>query len=354
MSSDRGHLAALSIDEGFETSGRDRRSTVALSWGSFYDPEQDAIFCGHDSGFFSMCSVSLWNLADLQRFRHRFPARIDYSLNFQAFRNPEQIRQKTDLYPLFFKPHPASSINPRRRLQYVAHHGIYSMLDYERLNPIIDAFFRPSDRVLGVQADLIRRYKIDPAKTIAVVYRGTDKSTEIKVASPEAFLAVTQQMLNAHPGHRVWIQTDEWKVREMFVHAFAGRCFYVHEMPVSLNGGVVHGQDDETLNMDRSEFGVLLVAVNSLLAQADVVVNHTGNMALWLCLFRGHAHGVWQFDDEAKLVDPAFPACYFAAVRRFTIKATSETFLRRLLVKATSWDVLRRHLYKFMRTIWRC
>ena len=343
----------MSIKKGSESAGRALPSTVALSWGSFYDPEQDAILCGHDSGFFSMCSVSLWNLADLQRFRGKIPSRIDYSLNFKAFRNPEQIRQKTDLYPVFFKPHSASLISPQRRLPYVAHHGLYSLLNYERLNPVIDRFFRPSDRVLAARAELTRRYDIDPAKTIAVVYRGTDKSTEIKVASPEAFLAVTQQMLIANPGHRVWIQTDEWEVREIFVRAFADRCFYVQEMPVSTNGVVVHGQDDETLSMDRSEFGVLLVAINSLLAQADVVVNHTGNMALWLCLFRGHARGVWQFDDEARVVNPSAPACYVAAVRRLTMKATSWTFLRRLMIKATSWDVLRRHMHKFIRTIWR-
>lgn len=342
----------MSLGKWFETGGHAVPSTVALSWGSFYDPEQDAIVCGHDSGFFSMCSVSLWNLADLQRFRRRFPSRIDYSLNFRAFRNAEQIRQKTDLYPVFFKPNPASSINPRRRLPYVAHHGIYGLLDYERVNPIVERFFRPSDRVLRVGAELTRRYQIIPAKTIAVVYRGTDKSTEVEVASPEAFLAITQEILNAHPGHRIWIQTDEWEVREMFVRTFADRCFYVQEMPVSRNGIVVHGQDDETLNMDRSEFGVLLVAVSSLLAQADVVVNHTGNMALWLCLFRGHARGVWQFDDEARVIEPAVPACYFAAMRRFTSKATNPTHLRRLLGKATSWDVLNRHMNKFMRRMW--
>jgi hypothetical protein len=66
---------------------------------------------------------------------------------------------------------------------------------------------------------------------------------------------------------------------------------------------------------------VLLIAVNHLLAQCDLVVNHTGNMALWLCLFRGHARGVWQFDDEGRAVNPQRPGAWFGAVRRFWIKA---------------------------------
>ena len=278
-----------------------------------------------------MCCVSLWNLAELQQIRGTFPSRIDYSLNFHAFRNQEQIRLKTDLYPLFFKPQPACTLDPRRRLPHVAQHGIYRFLNFERLNPVISRFFQPSDRAIEIRDDLIRRYAIDPAKTIAVVYRGTDKGNEVKLASPEAFLTAARRLLAANPGHRLWIQTDEREVRTMFHRAFADRCFYLHEMPVSSDGVVVHKQNDETLNLDRSEFGVLLVAVNSLLAKADVVVNHTGNMALWLCLYRGHARGVWQFDDEARCVNPAVPGCYWAVLRRLMIKASSWSRVRRFI-----------------------
>jgi hypothetical protein len=326
-------------------------TTVPLIFSDFYSPEHDTIFCGHDAGFFSICTVSLWSLAELQRVRGIFPRRIDYSRNFLSFRNAEQLRRKTDLYPLFFKPWPDSSIDPRRRLPYADQHGIYAFLDYKRLTPIIDRFFRPSDRAVEVRAELKRRYAIDPSKTIAVVYRGTDKGVEVEIASPQAFLSKTRQLAVEHPGHRVWIQTDERDVRAMFVREFGDRCFYLNEMPVSGNGVVVHGQDDDTLNMDRSDFGVLLVAVNSLLAQADIVVNHTGNMALWLCLWRGHARGVWQFDDEARCVNPAAPACYWAALRRFMIKATSWRFLRPRLLKITSWSVWRRRLVKIFRSM---
>jgi hypothetical protein len=323
-----------------ESPGHPASSTVPLSWSSFYDPEQDAIVCRHEAGFFSMCCVSLWNLADLQRIRGRFPSRMDYSLNFRAFRNPEQVRLKTDMYPLFFKPQPACVLDTRCRLPHVAQHGIYRFVNYKRLNPVIGRFFQPSDRAIQCRDDLIRRYAIDPAKTIAVVYRGTDKGSELKIASPEAFLAVTHRLLAANPGHRVWIQTDEREVRAMFARAFADRCFYLHEMPVSSNGEVVHKQSDETISMDRSEFGVLLIAVNSLLAQADLVVNHTGNMALWLCLFRGHARGIWQFDDEGRIVNPSAPACYWAVVRR-------------LMIKASSWSRLRRFITRHIRSMWR-
>ena len=109
---------------------------VALSWKGTYDPRQDALYCAHNAGFFSTCCVALWNLADLQRrCGGQLPARIDFSLAFRSFRNPEQLAQKTDLYPLFFRPGPAAQTRSIRTLPYVDHHGLYRFLNYARLQP---------------------------------------------------------------------------------------------------------------------------------------------------------------------------------------------------------------------------
>jgi len=74
-------------------------------------------------------------------------------------------------------------------------------------------------------------------------------------------------------------------------------------MPVSRHGVVVHERDDASLQRDRGEFGGMLVAVTELLSRAAFVVNHTGNLALWVCLWRGHSRGVVQFDSTGGLVD---------------------------------------------------
>jgi hypothetical protein len=86
-------------------------------------------------------------------------------------------------------------------------------------------------------------------------------------------------------------------------------------MPVSTTGRVVHDLDDATLGISRCEFGLLLVAVAHLLSKADLVINHTGNMALWIALWRGHARGLYQFDSAGHWVDFANPAFY---ARRLT------------------------------------
>jgi hypothetical protein len=258
-------------------------------------------------------------MREVQAACSRLPDRVDFSGGFASFRDAAQLTQKVDLYPLFFQSAPGAP--PQARLPFVDHHGLYAFLDYGRINPVLQHYFRPSARALEIQASLLEKYRIDLARTVAVVYRGTDKSAEVRIAKPDAYLRLARQLLIRHPEHRLWIQTDEREVRDLFCESFGERCFYLNEMPVSTDGRVVHEQDDGILTMPRSDFGVLLVAVNHLLAQCDLVVNHTGNMALWLCLFRGHARGVWQFDDEGRAVNPQWPGRWFGAARRFWIKA---------------------------------
>ncbi len=296
------------------------RPLLTLSWRGGYDTSQRVLFCGHNYGFFSCCCVLLWNIQEIQQIGLPLPSRMDFSQGFEPFKNDAQQAAQADIYPLLFQPGEAGTDTALPQLPRINQHGVYRLLPYRRIAPFIERHFRPSARALDIQHRLVRRYNIDPAKTLAVVYRGTDKSTEVRLAPAEHYVALARRLLMLNPTHRLWIQTDEWAVRQAFRRAFGERCFYLHEMPVSSNGKVVHQLDEQALQMDRSEFGVLLVAVNSLLAQCDVVINHTGNMALWLCLFRGHGRNVWQFDDEGRAISPHGLALLYGVGRRFGIK----------------------------------
>jgi len=188
----------------------------------------------------------------------------------------------------------------------------------------VQRYFTPSPHVQAIEAHLIQKYDIDLARTIAVIYRGTDKGIEVRLASPGAYLAQAQKLLRQHPGYRVLIQTDELAVRTMFTQALGPACFFIAEMPVSGGGAVVHDLDDQALSMDRSEFGCTLIAVTHLLSQCALIVNHTGNMALWICLYRGHSKGLVQFDEAGSLVDLASPGFYLRKLGWFAGKVKSK------------------------------
>jgi hypothetical protein len=293
-------------------SGAPLTTKIELGHEGFYTPADDTLHSQRNAGFFSNCSVALWNLSELHSRHGRQPSRLDFSKAFGSYRNAAQAAAATDLYPLFFAPPDPTAVKaaPLPQIPWINHHGLYRFLDYGAIGPALARYFQPSARALALEAELIARHGIDLAKTIAVVYRGTDKGIEVKLAAPQAYLEQARKLLAANPGHRVLIQTDELRVRELFMNELGSRCFFLPEMPVSTSAAVVHDLDDAALRLDRSEFGLLLVAVTHLLSRCDLIVNHTGNMALWICLYRGHGKRVVQFDEAGALVDFSSPRFY--------------------------------------------
>jgi hypothetical protein len=291
-----------------------------LRYGGALDTQTSVLYCGHNAGFFSNCSVVLWNLADIQRKQLPLPQRIDFSRAFSSYRNATQREQGTDLYPLFFAADARVTLPAGPALPDVKHHGLYRWLDYKTYTPWMQRYFAPSPHVQAIAAQLMQKYGIDLAKTIAVVYRGTDKGIEVRLASPAAYLEQARKLLRRHPGYRLLIQTDELAVRTMFTQTLGPDCFFIAEMPVSGGGAVVHDLDDQALSMDRSEFGCTLIAVTHLISQCALIVNHTGNMALWICLYRGHAGGLVQFDEAGSLVDLTSPGFYLRKLGWFVGK----------------------------------
>lgn len=288
---------------------------LELSYQGVFNARDGVLSCGHNAGFFSNCTVTLWNVSELWQRQRRVPTRLDFSRAFSSYRNEAQIVARVDLYPLFFSPGPLPLTDRGARMPRINHHGLYGLINYAAYAHCVEAFFQPSAAALDWQRRLVDRYRIVPERTIAVVYRGTDKGREVGLADPQHYLRSAVALLNKHPDFRVWIQTDERRVRQMFVDALKDRCFYLEEMPVSDSGEVVHDLDDRALRLDRSEFGILLVAVTHLLSKSAYVVNHTGNMALWVCLYRGHARGVIQFDEAGGLVDRFSPGFYLHRLR---------------------------------------
>ena len=276
---------------------------IPLSRKGAYSLHDGTLFCGYQSGFFSTCTVALWNISEVLHRTGEMPQQLDFSRAFRWFRNAQQTLDASDMYLLFFSPGAIDATRGLTWLPRVRYHGLYSWIDYRRFNLVMQRYFHPSERARAFQSTWIARYDIDLAKTIAVIYRGTDKSTEVALASPLAYVDQARKILERHPDFRILIQTDELAVRDLFVEEFGSRCFFIEDMPVSRHGVVVHELDDASLQRDRGEFGVMLVAVTELLSRAAFVVNHTGNLALWVCLWRGHSRGVVQFDSTGGLVD---------------------------------------------------
>jgi hypothetical protein len=249
-------------------------------------------------------------LCNLQRAGHP-PARlIRFVRHADATDAGASAETIVDRYPLYFQAN--QSAGPVANLRRIGPHVVYRFLDFGRLRPLIACCFTPSVPAQRRLDELQQSYRIDPASTLAVVVRAADPGSPLRAAPPESFLRLTRQLLHRYPGYRIWIDSDDAAVRRMFCREFGERCFFV-DGAAAMD---VHGETPSS----QGDRGLQRIATVSLQARCDVIVCHTGCTALWVCLLRGGARQVWQFDDEGGVVNPAAPGCYFGALRRLAVK----------------------------------
>lgn len=272
-----------------------------LSNNNHYSEQSRTLHCSWNCGFFSNCTVTLWGLVDLYNL-NKMPERIDFSSAFSDYRTQEQIDNKTNLHPLYFRTDLDSKIRTKTTpVMRHDHHGIYRNYDFDSYNPFIQRYFNLSESILDIQNYLVQKYSIKFEKTIAVCYRGTDKHIEVKLADPRKYLSAAEYVLGQIPDARILIQTDQKQVRELFTGYFGDKCFYFDEMPVNEDEVAVH-KTLSRFQLNGFEFGKMVLATTHLLSNCRAIINHTGNVASWICLFRGNAEGVLQFDREGKPV----------------------------------------------------
>lgn len=241
----------------------------------------------HDAGFFSMCSVGLAELC-----REKTPTSAVFAN--KAFSNFGKDTGKNPWDFYFRQPRedisaPFSEKNPfGRRLR---HHSDYTTLPLKRVRQHMARYFYPGDEVKRIEAELVAKYAIKPSRTITVCYRGTDKGTEIAIADPEVYLEKTRALLKRHPRSRVLVQTDQSQVRDFLMNNLGDCAFYIDEMPVTETSTAIH----QVINQHQQvSFGQTLLAAVLIMASTKHLVTHTGNMALWTVLYRGHVRGVTQ------------------------------------------------------------
>lgn len=259
------------------------------------DASGTVLLSGANTGFFSNCSHSLWSIVELANVGH-----VVDELNFKgAFRNFKDDNKQHNIYSDLFHTNESSVKNLKEYIRHHSrfrcpdHHGVYKIFPYDELNHFVQAYFLPAKSVRQLCDAIASRYAIDFSNTIAVCYRGTDKATEVGLADPCDY--VERVRMIHHEGLRVMIQTDQEQVKQYFL-AKIPDSFSIDEMPTTAGQQVLHQLHAKELGLGRIEFGQYLLAVTYLMSQCRYIVNHTGNMAAWICLLRGDAQGVDQFD----------------------------------------------------------
>jgi hypothetical protein len=239
----------------------------------------------HSSGFFSCCSLRLFQIVAYVNGTHSIPdSIIDASDAFLLYK-PSQV---TD----YFQDPSASVIWSKPvRFDHNYQFGNYKFLDYKALGPLVQRYFSPSPDILRRVQILEQKYGLDES-ICTLFYRGNDKVTETTLCSYEHIIMKGRSILQQNPGIRFLIQSDETEFIRRMADEFPNSIVFQDEcrhIPSSLTSV------DLVMKEGNSEFSKWFLAITLVMSKSKFIVCTTGNCSLWIMLYRGHTKNIFQF-----------------------------------------------------------
>lgn len=260
-------------------------------YGVTFNPEsKQLILDKHDCGLLSNASVTFNGLLQTHKLTSD-PIQVIWP--YTSVWNKDD-RKDRNVFELYFKA------NQGKQLRY-ANPDVYfccmigdcGKFDFQHLSIFRDFYFGFSDEVLQTEQHFLTKYRIAPDKTIAVLYRGTDKMLEVPRVHPHFYLDIAKDLPK---DYKILLQTDQIQTLKYFQQVLGDRLIYIDEMPMTDNDGVMHQQ----VGVCNYTLGLNYLAAVSIMSKCAHVVFDTNNAGLWICILRGNLQNTCQIFAEIK------------------------------------------------------
>jgi hypothetical protein len=269
------------------------------------------------SGFCSTLSIILFKVAEYAATRGRLPSGLDLTSAFDAY-----LPKGIGINPgrIFFEDPPHDNVltlsdsiskdlnlepdlsfgltKTRGELQFID----YSQLNFNLINPLINHFFSLSELVKFNCEMLKSKYRFDPESSLAVIYRGLGKRLETNVADYSVFVEKVNQVANERSLNRVLLQSDEHEFLAYAIPRIPNSfCFSREAISASSTTKTVNAEWAID-GWQRIPYMTMFLAILNIIAQSQCVVLHSGNVGLWVSLFRGRADDIFQYLSHKEFV----------------------------------------------------
>lgn len=260
------------------------------------------LIADHFGGFFSCVNVTFQRIIEYINKHKQLPKFVDASKLFAMYKKYPSQNVTFD----FFKPY-SQTLKGFKFTNKIMYNENYQFKDYTKtydfniLLPLFRNYFTPSDMVYQVVHELQSKYKIDPANSIGVYYRGTDKKTETLIAPYELFYDKIYEVYKKNENMKVILQTD---TAQFMDHVNASNkipkeaFIIIEENAVSYTSNGIHNEKTPEENYKEMFY---LFATFLLLAQSKHFVCSSGNCSAIMMLYRGHSENVYQILNDVWL-----------------------------------------------------
>jgi hypothetical protein len=261
-------------------------SKAAVKFFEVY-PSNKTYFLTHNAGFFSCASVALDAVVRKKPqkinsiFGLAWYKKILFMNNWNEFFQEADLNKISDLDQRKVSELNVSSFWNQR----------YDQILIKEFTPFINTYFQPSIKIQNIKSVLLNSYKIKPSETIGVHYRGTDKVTEWDLTPINKFGDEIDKLLSGDSKNTILFQSDDNEARKYISKRFADEKVVIIEEIFPGEGAIgAHLIDSR----NQQEQVILYFAIVLILSECNFLITHTGNGALWECLFRTNTDNVIQ------------------------------------------------------------
>jgi len=243
--------------------------------------ENNTLIITHNAGFFSCYTIRLLSIVSYFNKHKKCPEYIDSSEQFKGYK----IHKDQDSTHEYIKPMDSLQIEYSNPIQltdevFESQFSNYKHINFKSIMPFIHKYFSPSHIIQKIVSELETKYALNYDNLAVFYYRGTDKSVETNRCEYSEYIAKAIEFKKQNPTVQFLITSDEYNMIQLFKSTFPDTII-VEELLTHMNRSFVHSQ--------------LFLATVLIMSKAKYITCTSGNVSLWIVLFRGHNNYITQY-----------------------------------------------------------
>jgi len=243
--------------------------------------DDETLVVDHNAGFFSCYIIRLSNILSYFNKNKKCPEKVDSSAQFIDYK----INKIEDYTYEYIKLNECLSIEYDTDIQITTEDreiqfSNYKNINFQRIKPFIDKYFSPSDNILKIVHELESKYNLKYSNLAVFYFRGSDKCIETNLCDYNSYIEKALQIKKDNPSLQFLITSDEINLINLFKNYFPDAIVF-EELLDNMNRSFIHSQ--------------LMLATVLIMSKANRLICTSGNVSLWIMLFRGHSNNIDQY-----------------------------------------------------------
>jgi len=159
----------------------------------------NCVISKHNAGFFSCCSVKLYELVDFINTNKKLPDIVNSEKQFAWYKTDENINK--DITYEYFDNYNDFSDNviinyPINYHWWSSQFGNYLDLEYQNISFLVKKYFSPSKTIREIINNMENKYNLIYDNICVLFYRGNDKARETSLCSYDDYLNYANEIKN--------------------------------------------------------------------------------------------------------------------------------------------------------------